>query len=127
MSRFGVEVSRPGLRSVAVDGHVERQFMFERPPGFKQKIAGALWPLATHPTPPGPVGVEEALSGGRSEFILPRSISYCVKAPVPSPQLDSLTSRLNIQQKGGNGLEQATPLGDFFSRDERERREESVG
>jgi len=23
--------------------------------------------------PPGPVGVEEALSGGRSEFILPRS------------------------------------------------------
>ena len=27
------------------------------------------------------MGVEEALSGGRSEFILPRSTIYCVKAP----------------------------------------------
>ena len=33
--------------------------------------------------PPGPVGVEEALSGGRSEFILPRSTLYCVEAPGP--------------------------------------------
>ena len=100
VSRFGVEVSRPGLRSVAVDGHVERQFMFERPPGFKQKIAGALWPLATHPTPPGPVGVEEALSGGRSEFILPRSISYCVKAPVPSPFVESPRDRTGSLEGG---------------------------
>ena len=32
--------------------------------------------------PPEPVA-EEALSGGRSEFILPRSTLYCVEAPGP--------------------------------------------
>ena len=31
------------------------------------------------------MGVEEALSGGRSEFMLPRSTLCCVKAPAPSP------------------------------------------
>ena len=36
--------------------------------------------------PQGPVGVEEALSGGRSEFMLPRSTLCCVEAPGPSPR-----------------------------------------
>ena len=31
------------------------------------------------------MGVEEALSGGRSEFMLPRSTLCCVEAPGPSP------------------------------------------
>ena len=68
-----------------MDGHVERQFMFERPPGFKQKIAGALsQPLR----PPGTRGRRrgQALSGGRSEFMLPRSTLCCVEAPGPSPR-----------------------------------------
>jgi len=30
-------------------------------------------------------GVEEALSGGRSEFMLPRSTLCCVEAPGPTP------------------------------------------
>ena len=32
------------------------------------------------------MGVEEALSGGRSEFMLPRSTLCCVEAPGPSPR-----------------------------------------
>ena len=49
------------MLSVAVDGHVERQFMFERPPGFKQKIAGALsQPIR----PPGTRGRRRGALGG---------------------------------------------------------------
>ena len=47
------------------------------------------------------MGVEEALSGGRSEFMLPRSTLCCVEAPAPSPfyqMKDKVRNKLSKRQ-----------------------------